>query len=186
MARGLLGLERTSSFHGLRLHAPTGPAFPGGFAGSWRSHPRSGRGTLRAGREPPPWARGAVLQRPELSGEVKSAALAGLALDPDPTPHQPHQPRGDRESQPGSPYPRVVEPSARVKASNISRCFSRGIPISVSTTVNWRMQVPPFREASVTRALECQPNGPDCARCEGFGVSTLPRGAPDRSGLQMR
>ena len=78
----------------------------------------AGRAQARRGRP-----RSCRRRRPRSrSGAVKwkRAALAGLALDPDPAAHQLDQLRGDRQAQPVPPYCRVVEPSAWVNGSKIA------------------------------------------------------------------
>ena len=88
---------------------------------------RLGSGRLR------PWPAAARSKR---RGEVERAALARLALDPDPAAHQLDQLRA-RSPGPGRcrRICRVVEPSAWAKASKIARLLVGGMPMPVSRTV---------------------------------------------------
>ena len=62
----------------------------------------------------------------QMRGEMEGAALARLALHPDPAAHLLHQTRAMDKPSPVPPNCRVVEPSACVNASKIIACLSGG------------------------------------------------------------
>ena len=124
------GQGRGAAVDQRRLRCPSRPAARRRIARGWW---RCRRPPARAGRQ----HRGRVLAcatsadgRPEPRGEVERAALAGLALDPDPAAHQLDQLRRDGQPQAGAAVlarRRAVGLGERRRRS--ASCLSAGMPM---------------------------------------------------------
>ena len=97
---------------------------------------------------------GAQLDHVEAGGEVKGAAFAGLALDPDAPAHQMHQVRGNRQAQAGAAKaPRRRSIGLAEGFEDRRSACPRGMPIPVSLTWKCSLVDPSERASSRTSSI---------------------------------